>query len=157
MHPHRLSLRPTPACVLCKYLEYIIDYDIIYQCKFLKNFISCNPHELRKKLVRCYGLEHCFILLRDLDSKNIGVEVFWELWNVVLEENGEDKVFRKVLECIREKRMLLNNILCKKANWIGHILRKNCLLHYEIEGKTTEMKGVRRKMQLLDDLRNRIY
>jgi hypothetical protein len=37
-------------------------------------------------------LEHCFIWLRDLDIKNIGAEVFGELWNEALEENGEDKM-----------------------------------------------------------------
>ena len=62
----------------------------------------------------------------------------------------------QVLDCIGEKRTLLNNILRRKANWIGHILRRNCLLHYIIEGQMTEMKGVgRRRTQLLDDLRNR--
>ena len=30
--------------------------------------------------------------LRDLDTKKIGAEVFEELLNVVLEENGEDKM-----------------------------------------------------------------
>ena len=30
---------------------------------------------------------------------------------------------------VEEKRTLLNNILCRNANWIGHILRRNCLLH----------------------------
>ena len=51
---------------------------------------------------------------------------------------------------------LLNNILRRKANWIGHILRRNCLLHDAIEEQMTELKGVgRRKTQLLDDLRNR--
>ena len=30
-----------------------------------------------------------------------------------------------VLERKGEKRKLLNNILCRKANWIGHILRRN--------------------------------
>ena len=49
--------------------------------------------ELKKKLVRC--LEHCFIWLRDLDTKKIGTEVFGELRNVVLEENGEDKMVRE--------------------------------------------------------------
>ena len=34
-------------------------------------------------------------LLRDLDTKKIGAEVFGELWNVVLEENGEDKMVRE--------------------------------------------------------------
>ena len=53
-------------------------------------------------------------------------------------------------------RTLINNILRRKANWIGHILRKNCHLHDVIEGQMTEAKGVgRRRTQLLDDLRNR--
>jgi hypothetical protein len=60
----------------------------------------------------------------------------------------------QILECIGEKRTLLNNIPCRKANWIGHIL-KNSILHDAIEGQMTEVKGVRRRTQLLDDLRNR--
>ena len=40
----------------------------------------------------------------------------------------------KVLERTGEKRKLLNNILRRKDNWIGHILRGNCLLHDAIEG-----------------------
>ena len=40
----------------------------------------------------------------------------------------------QVLDRIGEKRTLLNNILRRKANWIGHILRRNCLLHDVIEG-----------------------
>ena len=35
----------------------------------------------------------------------------------------------QVLDRIGEKRILLNNILHRKANWIGHIMRRNCLLH----------------------------
>ena len=61
----------------------------------------------------------------------------------------------QVLDPTGEKRTLLNNILRRKANWIGHILRSNCL-HDAIEGQMTEVKGVRRRRtQLLDDLRNR--
>ena len=50
----------------------------------------------------------------------------------------------QVLERIEEKSTLLNNILRRKANWIGHILRRNCLLHDAIEGQMTEVKGVGR-------------
>ena len=51
---------------------------------------------------------------------------------------------------------LLNNILHRKANYIGHILRRNCLLHDAIEGQMMKVKGLERKTtQLLDDLRNR--
>ena len=62
----------------------------------------------------------------------------------------------QVLDRIGEKRTLLNNILPRKANWIGQILRRNCLLHDTIEGQMTEVKGVgKRGTQLLDDFRNR--
>ena len=57
----------------------------------------------------------------------------------MLEKNGEDKLVTKVtkekiLELIGEKETLLNNILRRKVNWIGHILRINCLLLDTIEG-----------------------
>ena len=62
----------------------------------------------------------------------------------------------QVLDRLGEKRTLLNNILHRKANCIGHILRRNCLLHDAIEGQMTEVKVVgRRRTQLIDDLRNR--
>ena len=78
---------------------------------------------------------------------------------MVLEENGKDKMSEKVtneqvLDHTGEKRTPINNILCRKANWISHIPRRNCLLH-AIEGQMTEVKGVGRRTQLLDDLRNR--
>ena len=62
----------------------------------------------------------------------------------------------QVLDLIGEKWTLLNNILRRKVNWIGHILRRNCLLQDDIEGQMTEVKGVERRItQLLDDLKNR--
>jgi hypothetical protein len=48
----------------------------------------------------------------------------------------------------------------RKANWIGHILRRNCLLKQVIEGKikgeveVTRRRG-RRLKKLLDDLKDR--
>ena len=69
---------------------------------------------------------------------------------------SEEVTIEQVLDRIGEKRTLLNNILRRKANWIGHILRRNFLLHDVIEGYMMEVKGVgRRRTQLLDDLRNR--
>ena len=53
----------------------------------------------------------------------------------------------QVLDRIGEKRTLLNNILRRKANWIGHILRRNCLLRDVIERKMMEVKGLRKKMK----------
>ena len=54
------------------------------------------------------------------------------------------------------RREDVNNILYRKDNWIGQILKINCLLHDANEGQVMEMKGVgRRRTQLLDDLRKR--
>jgi hypothetical protein len=63
----------------------------------------------------------------------------------------------EVLHRVKEDRNILHTIKRRKANWIGHILRRNCLLKHVIEGKLegriemTEIRGRRRK-QLLDDL-----
>ena len=69
---------------------------------------------------------------------------------MVLEENGEDKWSEKVtseeiFKRLGEVRTLLNNIICRKANWIGHILRRNCLLHHVIEGQVMKAKGIGRR------------
>jgi hypothetical protein len=59
-----------------------------------------------------------------------------------------------------ESRNILHTIKRRKANWIGHILRRNCLLKHVIEGKLegriemTRRRGRRRK-QLLDDLKEK--
>ena len=65
-----------------------------------------------------------------------------------------------VLLRVNERRNILHEIRKRKANWIGHILRRNCLLKQVIEGKVTgEMevtrrRGIRRK-KLVDDLKDR--
>ena len=57
-------------------------------------------------------------------------------------------------------RNILHEIRKRKANWIGHILRRNCLLKQVMEGKVkgemevTRRQGRRRK-KLLDDLKDR--
>jgi hypothetical protein len=62
----------------------------------------------------------------------------------------------EVLLRVSEQRNILNEVRKRKANWIGHILRRNCLLKEVIEGKikgrikVTIRRGRRRK-QLLDD------
>ena len=39
-----------------------------------------------------------------------------------------------MLQRIRDERDFLHTIKRKKANWIGHILRRNCLLKHVIDG-----------------------
>jgi hypothetical protein len=41
----------------------------------------------------------------------------------------------EVLLTVKEQRDILHEISRRKANWIGHILCRNCLLRQVIEGK----------------------
>jgi len=41
----------------------------------------------------------------------------------------------EILLRVKEQRDILHEISKGKANWIGHILRRNCLLQLVIEGK----------------------
>jgi hypothetical protein len=44
----------------------------------------------------------------------------------------------EVLHRVTDERNTLHTINRRKANWIGHIWRRNCLLKHIIEGKTEE-------------------
>ena len=69
-------------------------------------------------------------------------------------------MLHEVLLRVKEQRNILHEIRKWKANWIGHILRRNCLLQRVIEGKiqwgieVTGRQG-RRRRKLLDDLKER--
>jgi hypothetical protein len=65
-----------------------------------------------------------------------------------------------VLLKVKEQRNILHEISKRKSNWIGHILRRNCLLQQAIEGKIKGGikvigRGGRRRRKLLDDLGER--
>jgi hypothetical protein len=66
----------------------------------------------------------------------------------------------EVLLRVKEQRNILHKIRKRKANWIGHILRRSCLLQRVIKGKIQggiEVIGRqgRRRRELLDDLKER--
>ena len=62
----------------------------------------------------------------------------------------------EVLLTVNEQRNILHEIRKRKANWIDHILRRNCLLKQAIEGKIKgEMEVTRRRKKLLGDLKDR--
>jgi hypothetical protein len=63
----------------------------------------------------------------------------------------------EVLLKVSEQRNILHEIRKRKANWIGHILRRNCLLREVIERKIQGQIEVtrrreRRRKKLLNDL-----
>jgi len=59
----------------------------------------------------------------------------------------------EVLDTVQEERNIVHTVNRRKADWIGHILRRNCLLKHFIEGMIKEVKGRlgRRRKQLLND------
>jgi hypothetical protein len=64
----------------------------------------------------------------------------------------------EVLHRVKEERNIIHTTQRRTANWIGHILRRNCLLKHAIEGKLEgsieeEGRRGRRRKQLRDSLK----
>ena len=61
----------------------------------------------------------------------------------------------EVLHRVKEERNILHTVKRRKGNWIGHILRRNCLLEHAIELKIEGLEVAgrleKRRKQLLND------
>jgi hypothetical protein len=95
-----------------------------------------------------------------VDKKHLESFEMW-CWRSMEKISWTDHVRNEeVLLRVKEQRNVLNDTRKRKANLIGHILRKNCLLQRVIKGKiqggieVTGRQG-RRRMKLLDDLKER--
>jgi hypothetical protein len=70
-------------------------------------------------------------------------------------------VKNEVLHIVKEERIILHTIGRSKDNWIGHTLRRNCLLKHVSEGKidggmkVTGRRG-RKHRQLQNTLKEKI-
>jgi hypothetical protein len=128
-------------------------------------FTSKLELNLRNKLVKCYiwstalcGAETW--TLRKVDQKYLECFEMW-CWRRMEKISWTERVRNEeVLHRAKEERNIVHTIKRRKANWIGHILRRNCLLKHVIEGKLQgriEMTGRRgrRRKQLLDDLKEK--
>ena len=98
--------------------------------------------------------------LRAVGKKHLESFETW-CWRKMEKISWTDHVRNEeVLLEVNEQRNTLHAIRKRKANWIGHILLRNCLLKQVIEGKikediqVTRRQGRRRK-KLLDDLKDR--
>jgi len=107
--------------------------------------------------IALYGAETW--TLRAVDQKHLGsFEMYWRRMENIswTDRVRNEEVFNRV----KEQRNILHEIRKRKANWIGHILRGNCLLQRVTEGKiqggieVTGRQGRRRK-KLLDDRKER--
>jgi hypothetical protein len=96
-------------------------------------FTSTLVLKLRKKLVKCYiwnvalyGAETW--TLRTVDQKHLASSEMW-CWRMMEKMSWTDRVRNEeVLLRVKEQRNALHEISKRKSNWIGHILRRNCLL-----------------------------
>jgi hypothetical protein len=62
-----------------------------------------------------------------------------------MEFSWTDRAKNELLLTVKEERNILHTTNRKKANWIGHILHKNCFLIHVTEGKTERSDGRKRK------------
>jgi hypothetical protein len=103
-------------------------------------FTSTLDLELRKKLLKCYiwsialyGAETW--TLRSVDQKHLESFAMW-CWRRMEKISWTDHVRNgEVLLRVKEQRNILHEISKQKANWTGHILRRNYLLQRVTEGK----------------------
>jgi hypothetical protein len=116
----------------------VIDKDAFNKKRAL--FTSTLDLELRKKLVKCYvwsiasygGETWTF---RAVDQKHLESYEMW-CWGWMEKISWTEPVRNEeVLLRVEEQRNILHEIPKGKAKWIGHILRRKCLLQRVAEGK----------------------
>jgi hypothetical protein len=120
---------------------------------------------LRKKPIKCYIWSTALCGAEKWTLRTVGqkyLESFeMRCWRRMEKISWTDRVRNEeVLHRVKEDRNVLRTVKRRKANWIGHILRRNCLLKQVIGGKlegmieTIRRREIRRK-QLLDDLKEK--
>ena len=126
-----------------------------------KRSIFCGPleKELRKRLVKCfvwsvalYGAETW--TLRRSEEKRLEAFEMW-IWRRMERVKWTDKIRNEaVLERVGEERIMLKLIRKRKRNWLGHWLRRNCLMKDALEGMVNgkKVRG-RRRYQMIDNIK----
>ena len=137
---------PLQACLRerASILRYTYIACLVFLCQFTRHYflsVSCEQ-------------------LRATDQKRLESFEMW-CWRRMEKISWTDHVRNEeLLLTVNEQRNILHEIRKRKANWICHILRRNCLLKQVIEGKitgeieVTRRRGRRRK-KLLNDLKDR--
>jgi hypothetical protein len=161
----RISRQPSPVAIMIdqkqlenvecfKYLGSILTNDGRCTCEIKSRismakaafsrrktlFTSKLDLNLRKKLVKCYiwgmalyGAETW--TLRAADQKYLESFEMW-CWQRIEKISWTDHVRNKeILLRVKEQRNILHEIRKGKANWLGHVVRRKCLLKQVIKGK----------------------
>ena len=104
-------------------------------------FTSKLDLHLRNKLVKCklwgtalLGAESS--ALQKADQKYLERFQMW-CWGRMEKISWTDRVKNEeALQRVQRERSVAQTVKSRKAVWIGHILRRNCLMQHVIEGKT---------------------
>jgi hypothetical protein len=117
---------------------------------------------LRKRLMKAYiwsialyGCETWTVRKRE-ESKLEAFEMW--LYRRMLKIKWTDKVTnREVLNRVGEQRGMLSSIDSRKKNWLGHALRRNCLLGDVLEGSVEgKNRRGRRRIKMIDTLKQKV-
>ena len=96
------------------------------------NFVPINLSFFFFWSIALYGAETW--TLRAVDQKHLESFEMW-CWRMMEKISWTDHVRNEdVLLRVKEQRNILHEIRKRKANWIDHILRRNCLLQRVTEG-----------------------
>jgi hypothetical protein len=104
-----------------------------------KNILTSKwDFNLRKKLVKCYiwsitlyGAETW--TLCKVDQKQVESFELW-CWRRMEKISWTDRVRNEeVLHGVKDERNIIRTVKRRNTDWIGHILRRNCLLKHIIE------------------------
>ena len=119
--------------------------------------------ETKKKIVKTiiwsvalYGSETW--TLQEKDKKRIEALETW-IWRRMQCISWQDKkTNEEVFEAINEKRSILNTIIRRKKNWIGHILRGESMVKTIIEGRFLGKRGRGKPRKgMLDEFKSSSY
>ena len=106
-----------------------------------------------------YHIKIDIICCRQLEQILLLLSILFEMWcwRRMEKISWTDHVRNEeVLLRVNEQRNILHEIRKRRANWIGHTLRRNCLLKQVIDGKIKgEMEVTRRHKKLLDDRKDK--
>src|SRR6201993_4231266 len=106
--------------------------------------------------VALYGCESWTLTKEATDRLN-ALEMW--IWRRIERVSYKDKTTNEdVLKQVAESRKLLQVVINKKKNWIGHVVRHDCLLRDVIEGRMGGKRcRSRPRMGMIDELKEKSY
>ena len=100
---------------------------------------------LKKHYSEVFYVECSVVWCRDLDTTTEWAKTTGSIWDVGMEKDRACKIDRQnkkktvVLQRVGEGRIMLELIRKRKRNWLGHWLRRNCLLKDALEHGCTRV------------------